>query len=136
MYLLIVFVFFTLSFYFKLIDHDELIILKNEEEEKENYEDIEHEIFSDEVKQEEIFFFEINKRIFFLNNLIWFDLKQKKKQNFGLRLQDLQAEKDKLLVETADMLRCNISMAEILLKKHCMKFLLLLLVCVCGVYNH
>lgn len=41
------------------------------------------------------------------------------KQNFGLRIQDLQEEKDKLLVETADMLHVNIFTAEILLKKHC-----------------
>ncbi len=40
------------------------------------------------------------------------------KLNFGLRIQDLQEEKDKLLVETSEMLRCNIFTAEILLKKH------------------
>ena len=42
-----------------------------------------------------------------------------KKQNYGLRLQDLQAEKDKLLIETAEMLHSSIYTAEILLKKHC-----------------
>ncbi|RNA41918.1 ankyrin repeat and IBR domain-containing, partial [Brachionus plicatilis] len=40
------------------------------------------------------------------------------KQNLGLRIQDIQEEKDKLLIETADMLHLNIFAAEILLKKH------------------
>ena len=48
----------------------------------------------------------------------FFSSPQKQKQKFGLRLQDLQEEKDKLVVETADMLRCNLLTAEILLKKH------------------
>jgi hypothetical protein len=33
-------------------------------------------------------------------------------------IQDLQEEKDKLLVETAEALKCNIFTAEILLKKY------------------
>lgn len=41
------------------------------------------------------------------------------KKNLGLRIQDLQEEKDKLLIETADMLHLSIFAAEILLKKHC-----------------
>ena len=36
----------------------------------------------------------------------------------ALRVQDLQEEKDKLLVETSDMLHLSIFKAEILLKKH------------------
>jgi hypothetical protein len=51
----------------------------------------------------------------FFNIIYFFN----QKQNFGLRLQDLQAEKDKLLAETAEMLHSSIYTAEILLKKHC-----------------
>lgn len=40
------------------------------------------------------------------------------KKNLGLRIQDLQEEKDKLLIETADMLHLSMFAAEILLKKH------------------
>ena len=40
------------------------------------------------------------------------------KKSYGLRIQDLQEEKDKLLVETADMLECSIFTAEVMLKKH------------------
>lgn len=40
------------------------------------------------------------------------------KQNYGLRIQDLQEEKDTLLLETSQLLRCNVFTAEILLKKH------------------
>jgi hypothetical protein len=38
--------------------------------------------------------------------------------NYGLRVQDLQEQKDKLLVETSDMLQCSLFEAELLLKKH------------------
>ena len=38
--------------------------------------------------------------------------------NYGLRLQDLQENKDKLLLETSDMLQCSLFEAELLLKNH------------------
>ena len=38
--------------------------------------------------------------------------------NYGLRVQDLQEKKDKLLLETCDMLECSLFEAELLLKKH------------------
>lgn len=40
------------------------------------------------------------------------------KETVGLRIQDLQEEKDKLLIETAEALHCDVFTAEILLKKH------------------
>ncbi len=41
-----------------------------------------------------------------------------KKQIHGMKIQDLQEEKDKLILETSEMIKCNIFTAEILLKKH------------------
>ena len=38
--------------------------------------------------------------------------------NYGLRIQDLQEKKDKLLLETSEMLQCSLFEAELLLKKH------------------
>ncbi len=53
------------------------------------------------------------------NYLVNFEFKTfMQKQNYGLGIQDLQEEKDKLLIETGEMLRCSIFTAEILLKKH------------------
>jgi hypothetical protein len=45
-----------------------------------------------------------------------------------LHLKDLQAEKDKLLIETADILHCSIFTAEIMLKKHGNLFNLIILI--------
>lgn len=91
--------------------------MKKDDDEKENAEDEQEVAVFEEVLASFIF---IRSFIFLLSSRLFLCLINKsiKKQNYGLRIQDLQEEKDKLLVETADMLRCSIFTAEILLKKH------------------
>ncbi len=59
------------------------------------------------------------KKIFKTKKYSYIFVFEFKKHKYGLKTQELQEEKDKLLVEVADMLQCNIFTAEIMLKKHC-----------------